>query len=518
MEIHSNKKFLRVGAIGLLWAILANFGPCSTKTRDRELRLQRYRYSIGLPSGGNPWAKEQLLKIIASAQREILAAFADLHDAEVTEALINKAQRGLAVAIAGDQRNENKNPGFAQLKALRSQDMFLDQRSAFQKALQYDGNTLAGKSARDRILRTRLNFNRQNRSRKYNAAPYDGRVEYNLLVADRTECWAMTGGVNPDNFVGGSYSVAFHFSSFDICNDMANEIHQLAWGGVFGDEGVPNFGLFRHNKAQVDPNTHFTIDHLRFHFWYAPQEKPIVATLTELMRAERRILFVARALTQDMIQDISAPHLNRSHILNILEYHVRKPQIYGVPFSLKGVFGNEVGLPDTNVGSPWAPMDLNYNALMNASCPTINTQTVTYPYIDANGNAQTQSHANRSSIHCALKTLRDSINGTDQQSGTIAIRKYPQPLPFNLFVIDHDFRHPRVILMFSDLRKRYYYDNDNSQDSEPRRTRNDFFPITDSLVMMVEPIASESPRGFFRDFATLAEFIYQVAGSGGDVW
>ncbi len=519
MKKKTKTSFLKHVLLVALLAIasLAN-GPCSTVTRDDKLKNQRLRYGIGTPGGGNPWAKQQLLKVIDGAQREVLAVFQDLNDAEVTNALIRKAQKGLAVAVAGDQRNEDKNPGFANLKALRTQDMFLDQRTAVNKSLQYDASTVAGKAARDRVLRTRLNFNRQNRSLKYNASAYDGRVEYNIVIADRTECWVSTGGANTATFNGGAYSIVFHFSSFDICNDLANEAHQLVWGGLFADEGEPSFGLFRHSKSQVDPNMRFTLDHLRFHLWFAPQEKPLVATITELMRAEKSITFAARALTQDIINDVATHSANRSHILNVFEYHARKPQTFGVPFRLKGVFGNEVGSADSSVSSPWTNTSINYNALMSNTCSTINGVSINLPYIDDNGVAVFQNASNQTSIHCDLLNLRNNINGGNSQSETIAIRKHSQSLPFNLFNIDTQGRHPRIIIMFSDLRKRYYYDAGNSQDAEPKRTRNDFFPLTDSLVMMIEPMASEATHGIFTDMAALADFIYEDAGSGGDTW
>ncbi|HNA80527.1 MAG TPA: hypothetical protein PKY99_13785, partial [Turneriella sp.] len=302
-------------------------GTCATTTNDPELSTQSMNYYIGL--GGNAKAKEKLLSIIGSAKTEVVGVFNDLADTDISSALIEKANAGLKVAVGGDRRNEN-NAGFAALKSLRSSNKFLDYATATSSAAAEPNQNLKNK-----ILATRLNFNRLNRSLKYNAEPFDGRVEYNFVVADKYNCWVSTGGANSETFSTG-FSIVFVFQSFDICNDFYNEAQQLVYGGLFGDEGVPSFGKFRNSKTITDPNTRFRLGDLIFNIYFAPQERPLVALVTELLRAEKNIKFASRAITQDIVADMTNHNSNRSHVLNALQYKARIPQVFGQPFSIKG--------------------------------------------------------------------------------------------------------------------------------------------------------------------------------------
>ena len=243
----------------LLLAALFLRGACVTTTNDPDLRLQGMNYYIGL--SGNAKAKEQLLKVIAGARTEVVGVFNDLSDTDISSALIEKADAGLKVAVGGDRRNEN-NAGFAALKALRSSNKFLDYYAATAAA-----NAETNQNLKNKILATRLNFNRLNRSLKFNANAYDGRVEYNFVVADKYTCWVSTGGANSSTFSSG-YSIVFVFNSFDICNDFYNEAQQPAYGGLFGDEGVPSFGKFRNNKSANDPNSRFRLGDLIFNIYW----------------------------------------------------------------------------------------------------------------------------------------------------------------------------------------------------------------------------------------------------------
>lgn len=494
-----NYRYLTSATLAALLGF-ANAG-CVTKTNEADQRLQNMNYYIGL--GGNAKAKEQLLSVINSAKSEVVGVFNDLSDTDVSSALIAKADAGLKVAIGGDQRNQN-SAGFAALKALRSSNKFLDYFTATSTAAGEPNQNLKNK-----ILATRLNFNRLNRSLKFNASAFDGRVEYNFVVADKYMCWLSTGGANSTTFDTG-FSVVFVFQSFDICNDLYNEAQQLAYGGLFGDEGVPSFGKFRNNKTVTDPNTRFRLADLIFNIYYAPQEKPLVPVITELMRAETSIKFAARAITQDVITDATSHSANRSNILNVLQYKARIPQLYGQSFSVLGVVGSENDTAPTAIPSPWTAYNAPFSALVSGSCPTINATTLDIPYKDTNGTAMyNTSKVNSTSIHCDLKTLNDSINNTS----TVDIRKHPSPIAFNVYMVDYGGRKPRIILMSSDLRKRYYYDDANSQDAEPKRTQNDYVHITDAFVMIIEPAGSQTDMKIFNDFNTLVMRLINGGGS-----
>jgi len=474
---------------------------CVTNTNDPDLRLQNMTYFIGY--GGNPKAKERLLGIIAGAKQEVVGVFSDLADTDVSNALIERANAGIKVAVGGDQRSEN-NAGFAALKAMRSSNKFLDYYAAT-NAAEGEPNL----NLKNKILATRLNFNRLNRSTKYNASAYDGRVEYNFVVADKYNCWISTGGANSSTFDSG-FSIVFVFQSFDICNDFYNEAQQLAYGGLFGDEGVPSFGKFRNSKTVTDPNTRFRLGDLIFNIYFAPQEKPLVPVVTELLRAEETIQFAARALTQDIIADVTSHPANRSNILNVMQYKARMPQVYGKAFKISGVIGTETDSMLSVIPSPWTAYSAPFSTLVSGTCPTVNTITVNLPFKDTDNNAI--YNANKimtTSVHCDMKTLADSVNNT----GVIDVRKHPLALPFNIFLIDAAGRKPRLVIMSSDLRKRFYYDSSKSQEAEPKRTQNAFFHITDAFVMVIEPAGSTTDKKIFDDFGTLLSRFLSAGGS-----
>ncbi|MFZ5629922.1 MAG: hypothetical protein ACOY5B_12385 [Spirochaetota bacterium] len=511
--------------------ILATAGfltACIEKPRTDENRLQRFEYRIGFPNAGNAWAKERALEVIRGAKFEIVAVFNDLNDSDIAQALIDASNRKVRVGVGGDQRNENQTNGFQLLKNQRSSNRFLDQRTANQRAL-----AAANKATADEILRTRLNFNRQNRSAEYNASPYDGRVEYNFITADSANCWLSTGGANPAAFSsGGTWTVSFYFQSNDLCRDLTNEGTQLAFGGLFGDEGKPAFGTFRNSKAQVDPNFYFRIDDLAFYLWFAPQERPSVPVINELLRAEDSIYFGARALTQDIINDVQNHSANRSHILNALEYKARLPAVYGKNFTLKGVIGNEgdsnlTSVPNYLATAPeyawhkWNSFTVAYNTLVSSSCPTVNGTQINVPYesddtaLGVQGFTTENNTVNLTSIHCDLQTLRNTVNGSATNTSALSFRRANLALPFNAFLIDKNGRRPRVVLMSSDLRRRYYFDSGNVQDAEPKRTRNDYYAITDAFVLVIEPAVPGYRKSIFDDFEKLLDDFY---AQGVDTW
>lgn len=495
------RKRLHILPLAVLVCVSFMRGTCATTTNDPELSTQSMNYYIGL--GGNAKAKEKLLSIIGSAKTEVVGVFNDLADTDISSALIEKANAGLKVAVGGDRRNEN-NAGFAALKSLRSSNKFLDYATATSSAAAEPNQNLKNK-----ILATRLNFNRLNRSLKYNAEPFDGRVEYNFVVADKYNCWVSTGGANSETFSTG-FSIVFVFQSFDICNDFYNEAQQLVYGGLFGDEGVPSFGKFRNSKTITDPNTRFRLGDLIFNIYFAPQERPLVALVTELLRAEKNIKFASRAITQDIVADMTNHNSNRSHVLNALQYKARIPQVFGQPFSIKGVMGTEVDGAPTAIPSPWTSYTAPYNALVSGSCPTVNTTTLNIPFKDTNGTAVfNNAKINTTSIHCDLKALQDAIGSTS----TAEFRKHPSSLPFSVFMTDVGARKPRLIVMSSDLRKRYYYDDGQSQDAEPKRTQDDLYSITDAFVIMVEPAGTEANMKIFNDFSTLVDRLFNAGGA-----
>lgn len=498
----------RVGILLLVFSATVR-SACVTTTNDPDHRLQNMNYYLGI--GGNPKAKEQLLNVIKAAKSEIVAVFNDLADTEISGALIEKANAGIKVGVAGDQRNQN-SAGFQQLIGQRPGKFrtYFDASNA--------ANAESNVNLKNQILRTRLNFNRNKHPTKlrYDARGYDGRVEYNFVVADKTFCWISTGGANNSTFSTG-ISVVFVFQSFDICNDFYNEAQQAAYGGLFGDEGAPSFGKFRYSKSINDPNTRFRINDLIFNIYFAPQERPLTPVITELMRSERSIKFVARALTQDIVNDVSTHSANRSHILNTFQYKSSIPKVYGQPFSIRGVVGTEIDTAESVVNPPFSTTTRPYNALVAGSCPTINSAAVLLPFYDGaypdapspNVNTYTQSSINQTSIHCDLANLETSI----ADSNTFYVRKYPNVLPFNVFLIDHQMRKPRLIIMSSDLRKRYYFDDGGAQDAEPKRTRDDFFPITDAFVMIIEPAGSTTDGKIFNDFDSLLNTLIGQGGS-----
>jgi hypothetical protein len=473
-------------------------GACVTTTNEPDLRTQSFRYYLGI--GGNAPAKEHLLRIINGAQTEVVAVFNDLADTDVSSALIARANAGLKVGVAGDRRNI-ASAGFAALIAQRPA-MFQDYFAATAAA-----NAEPNPNLKNNILRTRLNFNRLNRSLKFNASSYDGRVEYNFVVADKYNCWVSTGGANGATFSTG-VSIVLVFQSFDICNDFYNEAQQLVYGGLFGDEGVPSFGKFRNNKTITDPNTRFRLGDLIFNIYFAPQERPLTPVITELFRAEKSIRFAARALTQDVINDVATHNANRSHLLNVFQYKARIPQLYGQAFSIQGVVGTEVDTNPSPLSSPYSG-SVAYNALVAGTCPTVNSGTIALPFLDQNNAPTSQNVTNVTSIHCDLAALQTSVNDT----ATFAVRKYPGALPFNTFLVDHNWRKPRAIIMSSDLRKRYYYDDGGSQDAEPKRTRDDFYHITDAFVIIIEPAGSESNLKIFNDLNQMITTLYNAGGS-----
>jgi hypothetical protein len=67
--------------------------------------------------------------------------------------------------------------------------------------------------------------------------------------------------------------------------------------------------------------------------------------------------------------------------------------------------------------------------------------------------------------------------------------------------------------MSSDLRKRYYYDDGGSQDAEPKRTRDDFYTITDAFVIVIEPAGPESNLKIFNDLNQMITTLYNAGGS-----
>jgi hypothetical protein len=510
-------------ALPLLTALVFWRGTCSTTTNEESLRLQGMNYYIGL--SGNAKAKEQLLRVINSAKTEIVGVFNDLSDTDISSALIEKANAGLKVGIGGDRRNRS-NAGFAALENLRGSNKFLDYNAATIAAAAEPNQSLKNK-----ILATRLNYNRLKhwtKPLKYNAEAYDGRVEYNFVVADQYTCWISTGGANSATFSSGM-SIVFVFQSFDICNDFYNEAQQLAYGGLFGDEGVPSFGKFRNNKTITDPNTRFRLGDLIFNIYFAPQEKPLTAVTTELLRAESSIKFAARAITQDVINNVATHVANRSHILSVLQYKARIPQLYGQSFAIQGIVGtetdtgtaNDVPQRDIPAGvtcSPATPdpaFRANYENLSGGACPTINSGSLILPFWDTNPCPKRQTVyntvtlANNSSIHCDLKVLHDTIGN----AATVNIRKYATGIPYNVFMTDYSGRKPRIILMSSDLRKRYYYDEANSQDAEPLRTQNDFYHITDAFVMIIEPAGSATDMKIFNDFNTMVTTLISAGGN-----
>lgn len=491
----------RFSVLCLLSSVLCLHGTCATVTNDPELRTQNFSYYLGI--GGSPKAKEQLLRIIHSAKYEITGMFNDLADTDISAALIARANAGLKVAIGGDDRNKN-SAGFQALIAQRAHNKFLDYFQAITVAAQQ-----TTPAARDRILATRLNFNRLKHPTKprYDASPFDGRVEYNFVVADKYNCWISTGGANDETFNTG-ISVVFVFQSFDICNDFYNEAQQGAWGGLFGDEGNPAFGKFRNSKSINDPNTRFRLGDLIFNIYFAPQERPLVPVITELLRAENSIRFAVRALTADIIQDVTTPGLNRSHFLNVFESKARIPQLFGGNFKIEGIVGTETDFAPSSIPAGWPMTTVAYDTLVSGSCPTINSTSIQLPYYDTNGVKVANTITNRSSIHCALATLQASVNNP----AVVSFRKYAGRIPFNVFTIDIGQRKPRIVLMSSDLRKRYYYDEGDSQDAEPLRTQNDFYPITDAFVMVIEPAGSTSNTKIFADFD---EFITRIYNTGG---
>lgn len=491
-----------VFVLSLLCAALCLHGTCVTTTNDPELRTQKFTYYLGI--GGSPKAKEQLISIINAAKYEVTGVFNDLADTDVSAALIARANAGLKVAIGGDKRNEN-SAGFQALIAQRASNKFLDYFEATSRAA-----AQTTQSAKDKILATRLNFNRLKHPTKprYDASPYDGRVEYNFIVADKYNCWISTGGANNDTFNTG-LSVIFVFQSFDICNDFYNEAQQAAWGGLFGDEGNPSFGKFRNSKSINDPNTRFRLGDLIFNIYFAPQERPLVPVITELLRAENSIRFAARALSADIIQDVTNPGQNRSHFLNVFEAKARIPQQFGGSFKVEGIVGTETDLAPSGIPSGWSMSTVAYDTLVGGTCPTINSGSIQLPYYDTNGVKVANPITNRSSIHCALATLQSLVN----DASVAAFRKYAGRIPFNVFTIDVGQRKPRVVVMSSDLRKRYYYDDGNSQDAEPLRTQNDFYPITDAFVIVIEPAGSASNTKIFSDFDEFITRIYNTGGS-----
>ncbi|MBV6494443.1 MAG: hypothetical protein LDLANPLL_02476 [Turneriella sp.] len=498
---------------------------CYSTTNDAAQRTQAVEYYIGI--GGNPSAKAKLLNVIDSAQTEIVGMFNDLADTDIASALIQKANAGLKVAIGGDRRNE-ASAGFAQLAAKRPQ-MFQTYFDATAAAANEPNVNL-----KKNILRTRLNFNRNTHPTKlrYAASSYDGRVEYNFVVADKTTCWVSTGGANAATFSTG-LSVVFVFHSFDICNDFYNEAQQGAYGGLFGDEGEPSFGKFRFNKTITDPNTRFRLGDLIFNIYFAPQEYPQTAVVTELLRAEKSIQFAVRAMTQDIIFDVSDHTANRSHLLNAFQYKSTIPKLYGNNFSIDGVFGTEVDAAPTPLTTPWTAAAQPYNALVSDNCPTTNTAAAAglkLPFYDGSsisspgstychaggtsnltgpGCASATALMNVTSIHCDMASLMTTVG----DASVVSVKKLASPIPYNVFLTDYGARRPRLIVMSSDLRKRYYYDKGGSQDVEPKRTRDDFFLITDAVVMVIEPAGSQTNTKIFDDFKALIDKLIQVGGA-----
>lgn len=495
---------------------------CDSVTNAPELKNQSMQYYLGI--GGNPQAKTELLKIIRSAKKEVVGVFNDLADTEISSAFIERANAGLKVGVAGDKRNQN-NAGFAALKALRPAK-FQDYFDATASAAAEPNVQL-----KEKIMRTRLNFNRNTHPTKlrYDASSYDGRVEYNFVVADKTFCWVSTGGANSSTFSSG-LSIVFVFHSFDICNDFYNEAQQLVYGGLFGDEGQPSFGKFRYNKSVTDPNQRFRLGDLIFNIYFAPQEFPLTAVVTELMRAEKSIHFAARAITQDVINDVGSHSANRSHILNSLQYKATIPKVYAKSFSIRGVIGTEIDSSPSSINTPWPTATIQYNALVSGSCPTVNAagaSPLRLPFYDGSSTASpgsTYCHlggtgnggcsagttlSNQTSIHCDLAALQTSANDTN----VVSVKKYPAALPYNVFLNDWGARKPRIVVMSSDLRKRFYFDEASAQDVEPKRTRDDFFLISDAFVMIIEPAGSQTDLKIFNDFNTLINSLYNQGGS-----
>lgn len=489
--------------IFLLAFITFGFGPCTTTTSDPEQKQQSYEYIIGTPTGGNKKAKEKLLEIIGSAQKELIMGFSEFNDDDVYNAIMAKEAKGLKIAIAGDRRNENTG-SFQKLKNLRP-SKFRSTKTAFADAVA--ANNVARETE---ILRTRLNFNGQNQNARYNAAPYDGKLEYNILVADSNQCWVSTSPPT-DATWDYTYSVVFVFNSYDLCRDFYNELNQPALGGLFGDEGTPSFGKFRYNKSVADPNNYFRIEDLSISVWFSPQEWPLAALITELMRSEDSIEFAARALTQDQIVDVANHAKNRSHILNVFEYKSRVPTIYNKSFSIKGVMGTEYDTNPTCVefaSNGSCSKSVNYDTLVSGTCPEINSATIDLPYW-RNSTRYENTISIKTSIHCDLKDLQAKVNN----SSILTLRKYNSKIPFNIFILDKNSRRPRILISPSDFRRRYFYDDGGMMSAEPARTQDDFFPISDSFLMMIEPINMKGRKKIFNDFSKLIDIIFQAGHS-----
>jgi len=286
----------------ILAIFLFNISSCDL---DQNLKdpgtIQDFKYYFSLPNNPNSKAKEELIDMIKTSQREILAVFNSFTDQDVAKVIYSRFLKDVKVYLAADSNNISD----------------------------YSFDVLGQ-------VGIPIKSNKQG-----NAAGYDGKVEQNYLITDNRNCWISTGGPTENTFLK-EFSITFVIHSVEICSDFYSDGLVQARGGLFSDEGKPAFGSFQHHKGVTDPlNTHKFAGYI-FNIFFAAQERPLNPVITRLLNAKKSIRFVVRAITQDIVHDIDDHSANRSHLLNILQYKSRLKDLFNADFVLQGIFGSEL--------------------------------------------------------------------------------------------------------------------------------------------------------------------------------
>ena len=468
---HLQTKFTFIKRSGLasgLLVVFLLFTACQLDLEEQsETRsLQNLTYYFTKPGEPDPANKAALLDVITSSEREIVAVFNSFTDQEVTDALLERYEAGVDIYMAGDFHS-NTDAGFRRLNA---QDEI---------EIKFSDSNLDTEPRRSgRVSDSR------------DLPPRDGRVETNVLIADKRSCWVSTAPPTRGGFEN-SYAVSIKFLSTEICTDFFNDARLMAQGGLFSDEGgklvthandrggdedAVQFSQFSHNKGIPDPNYRFRLGEHIIYTFFAWQERPLNTLITRLLRSRNSIEFAAKAITNDVIRDRTDPTMNRSHILNAFEYKSRIPEEFDGDYSIRGVFSEElIGISDIG-GTPLG----------------------TAGRLDS-----------RMSIHKKMNALPN-----------IDLKKNAGQITFNLYVVDKGTQYAQIILLSSDLRLRYYENGFNTNpDFAPmsrqvESVREDYYDITDAFMLIIEPSGNHTEQKIYNDFSG---FINEIYNGGSDI-
>jgi hypothetical protein len=396
LRMEKVKKLSLLKSIGIMAACIVFLAgliftaSCRSKISEKKL-LEGVEFHLGAPGGEGDAdkAREKLINMIKDADSEIGFVLNNFDDEKVAGEMVKKIGDEFTIIGSGD-RARTGDSGFTTLA---------------DNGVEIAKNTI-------------------------------GVVEENFFTFDHSQCWLSTGGASELTF-NNSFAMFFIIKSDILCHHFYAEARQMGLGKQFSDTGEPSFGKFEHEKTKTMNVNRFYLDDFIIHLYFGAQERPLSFLFDRLLSARKSIYFMAQALTQNFVKTpVDLVHsINRSHVLNILQYKAKIPQLYGGDFILEGMLDDELMGGNDNCGNP-PDYDLDYPV----------------------------------SIHCGLvKAMGKNI------------KKYVgvEPLGVNMFLIDYETDTPMLIVMSSDFRLVEGYD------------------LTDGFLMSFERIGYQSDRTLF---------------------